>query len=113
MGKKNGRDEIDKKIIEAKLEEIRKYEKASIYIADKVNRQNEKLIGIESKIEETKRNLADLDSNDDMGAVRYAYYTSHLEELYGARAKAINGIEAYEASYYALSLLLERLRSNL
>lgn len=113
MGRKNGRSNIDKELLNSKLEEIKKYEKASIYIADKINRQSEKLIGIERKIEETKNNMAMLDPSNDMDAVKNAYYIGHLEELQGARAKAINGIEAYEASYYALSLLLDQLRSNL
>ncbi|MCQ2749613.1 MAG: hypothetical protein MJ246_06610 [Clostridia bacterium] len=113
MGKRKNDDEVDKRILEARLEEIGKYEKSADYIADKINRQNEKLCTINEKIKNTKLNLEMLDFNDEYDTVKKAYYTSYLEQLYEARQKAQRGLEAYENSYYALSILLEQLRSEL
>lgn len=115
MWRNNGKsnNQPDKIANQLKMDEIKKYEDACDYIAEKINRQQEKLVNIDKKIKETKDSLANLNVNPDYEDVKKAYLLSHIDELESAKAKALRGINAYESSFYALSVLLDSLRNSL
>lgn len=100
-------------ILNAKANEIARYETAADIITDEISHYKLQENGLIAKIRKEREEIEELSSDDDTQAPIKTFKISALEQHEQTLAMVRSKIAAFEDSHYALEKLLEQLRRNL